>query len=711
MKYPSVFIIVVCYNEEENITTCLESLIHQSYPQTKYEIIVVDNNSTDRTPFLIKNFQQKFPQIKLFTNPVISIAKSRNIGLKNARYQLTAFIDADCKAPKDWLITLVTALTKLSPKVAAVGGANIAFKNISFFEKALALARTSFLVHHGSVQGKRFLAEAFVSHLPTVNVLYRKKPLIRAGGFDENYGNIAEDLELSERLRNLGYSFMFLPQSFVWHRLETNLLAFLRKVFCYGKGRIWFIRKHPKAFNVTFTFPVLFLIFFTILLISFFTRAELFYTLAPIFFIYLLFLSFTSLILSIRGKNISFFPSIFITFFTSHLVYGLGEAYGSLFWPKPKKLKVAIVTLYHCGNVGDAAIFESAVDILQNKLRLKNLAVLGGSPRGLFERKINLPINQIGKAKLTRQIFDPSHNSEDSFISNLFRFTLTLSNSNLLLFYGGYWLHNYTWYNLPLILSLTALARVLRKKVAFVAIGAGPIRKSWLTRSILNKADYISVRDSFSFKSLAQIGVKGAKLSVDPTFLLAPKRAVAKRNTRLVGLNIAAWFDIKNRWQFGKKDFSSEISRVANFIDKIISQLKVRVVLLPSMFPEDVEVMRRIIRQVERKEKVSLPFTTMPSVALTLTQISKLRTLVSMRLHPLIFAHLLAVPKIAIVYDQKVKSFMESIGEQKNAFSFKEINSQKLFSLLKTKLKKPAKKITKKEITPTSDLNFLIQNS
>src|SRR5690554_7504849 len=110
-----ISVIVPAHNEDKYISQCLESLSTQDYPKSLYEIIVVDNNSADKTSEIAANFNVKILQQS--TGPVGAV---RNAGASLAKGGLLAFIDADCVAPKDWLSIGTRAL--LASDSAAYGG-------------------------------------------------------------------------------------------------------------------------------------------------------------------------------------------------------------------------------------------------------------------------------------------------------------------------------------------------------------------------------------------------------------------------------------------------------------------------------------------------------------------------------------------------------------------------------------------------------------
>lgn len=115
-KLPFVSVIVPVFNDEKRIEICIKKLLNQTYPKDKYEIIIVDNNSTDNTPNIIK----KYPVKLLFERKIQSSYASRNKGLKEAKGEIIAFTDSDCQPKEDWLKNGIYSL--LQNNADMVGG-------------------------------------------------------------------------------------------------------------------------------------------------------------------------------------------------------------------------------------------------------------------------------------------------------------------------------------------------------------------------------------------------------------------------------------------------------------------------------------------------------------------------------------------------------------------------------------------------------------
>lgn len=112
----SVSVIVPARNEEKNLSSCLESLLNQSYPKDLYEIIVVDDESDDSTATIVKNFQQRNTNVILkstsgIETKLLSKVNALNCGLKEASNNIIFITDADCIAPFHWIEEIVSMFT------------------------------------------------------------------------------------------------------------------------------------------------------------------------------------------------------------------------------------------------------------------------------------------------------------------------------------------------------------------------------------------------------------------------------------------------------------------------------------------------------------------------------------------------------------------------------------------------------------------------
>ena len=313
-----VSVVVTCYNEENNIRECLSSLVNQTYAAGEYEVVVADGGSKDDTQRIVKEFERRHPNVRLVIEPKKGTAVGRNAGVKASRYDYVAFIDADCEAPADWLTILVKHYLEIfakDQKVVAVGGSNIPPKNASTFVRAIGVALDSYIGSFGSVQGRRFRAPRYVSSLSNLNVLYSKKRLAEVGYYDESLASEAEDADMNFRLYSSGHRFLFIPGSFVWHKMRPTPMTWLKNMFRYGKGRARLLKRYPQMWALSFVLPIVFILSIGSILF------------APLFKIFYL----PALYFQIIKKHTpTLVFHVMFVYLIQHFGYAAGEVYGLL---------------------------------------------------------------------------------------------------------------------------------------------------------------------------------------------------------------------------------------------------------------------------------------------------------------------------------------------------------------------------------------------
>ena len=179
MDHDFISIIVPAHNEERYLSQCLASLIDQDYPSEKYEIILVNNNSTDGTEKIAKSF--KVITFDQKTGPVGAV---RNAGAASAKGSILAFIDADCIAPKNWLSTGFSLIN--NGNTVCGGGYDLRPKPF-WLEKAWLLKTDQ--------PPKDLLGGC---------IIINKNHFFSIGGFDEKITS-GEDTKLTISLKKKGY--------------------------------------------------------------------------------------------------------------------------------------------------------------------------------------------------------------------------------------------------------------------------------------------------------------------------------------------------------------------------------------------------------------------------------------------------------------------------------------------------------------------------
>lgn len=182
-----ISVVITAYNEEVYLPQCLKALAAQDYPRENFEIIVVDNNSTDKTAAIARDFGARVIEEKR-QGYVFGL----NTGMHAAKGEIIAVTDADTVVSKDWLKSLANSFNEAGV-VAVTGGAN----NLSSIPAVNFLMTSFFTV---------FLRTVFAlgrPHLNGFNLAVRKEAFLKVGGLDLRF-KMAPDVDLGIRLAKIG---------------------------------------------------------------------------------------------------------------------------------------------------------------------------------------------------------------------------------------------------------------------------------------------------------------------------------------------------------------------------------------------------------------------------------------------------------------------------------------------------------------------------
>ena len=234
-RLPRVSVIVPVKDRAEELRRCLESLHRLAYPKNRLEILVVDDGSADHGPRAARSLGAR---VLSSGGSGLGPAAARNRGASAATGEILAFLDSDCLASERWLADLVEAFA--DPTVAAVGGRVDGLRTASALDRYEAGMSSLSLGGRGRSAGLG--SDTF--YLPSCNLLVRREAFLEVGGFREEL-HVGEDVDLSWRLRDRGFTIAYVPRGRVLHEHRNRVAPFLRRRFEYGTSEGILHALHP----------------------------------------------------------------------------------------------------------------------------------------------------------------------------------------------------------------------------------------------------------------------------------------------------------------------------------------------------------------------------------------------------------------------------------------------------------------------------------
>lgn len=241
LKLPKVSVIIVNYNGKKFLKDCFGSLYHSNYPQSKLEVIMVDNGSRDGS---INFVRKNFPKVKILRSEVNNYCRANNLGIIKAKGEYVALLNNDTRVDKDWLLELVKAI--IADRHIAAAGSKICFMdgriesrghvdlpNFYWKDRDKGLEDTA--------EGEKVEE---VNSLSNCAILYRKEALEDVGYLDEDFNMYMEDIDVCIRLKKKRWKLVYVPKSVVYHFHHGSTNSKDRPFFYTEKNRLLLIAKH-----------------------------------------------------------------------------------------------------------------------------------------------------------------------------------------------------------------------------------------------------------------------------------------------------------------------------------------------------------------------------------------------------------------------------------------------------------------------------------
>jgi GT2 family glycosyltransferase len=232
VEWPTISVVVCTHNGEPTLADTLEGVERIDYPA--YEVIVVDDGSTDNSAAIAETFEAR-----VISTDNHGLSAARNTGFRAANGEIVAYTDDDARPDPNWLTYL--AVEFMRSEHVAVGGPNIAPAGDGPIADCVANSPG------GPIHV--LLADRLAEHIPGCNMAVRKSALDAVDGFDPIYRAAGDDVDMCWRLQERGWTIGFAPGAMVWHHRRNSLRAYWRQQRGYGKAEALLERKWPEKYN------------------------------------------------------------------------------------------------------------------------------------------------------------------------------------------------------------------------------------------------------------------------------------------------------------------------------------------------------------------------------------------------------------------------------------------------------------------------------
>jgi len=227
----SVSVVIPAYNAAATIAECMEALNKQSLPRDEYEVIVVDDGSTDETAKIAADYGARVLK-QANSGP----AAARNRGIAAARGEIILFTDSDCAPAHDWIQEMIAPLA--DPHIAGVKGV-YRTRQRNLVARFIQIEYEDRYDHTASCK--------YVDFIDTYAAAYRRDALVASGGFNTYFRFASvEDQELSFRLAGMGYKMVFNPRAVVYHYHPQSWRRYAQRKYRIAYWKVAVLRLHPS---------------------------------------------------------------------------------------------------------------------------------------------------------------------------------------------------------------------------------------------------------------------------------------------------------------------------------------------------------------------------------------------------------------------------------------------------------------------------------
>ena len=304
---PMVSVIIPSRDEEKYIRKCLDSVVANDYPKSRLEILLVDGLSKDNTREIIKNYQNRYPFIKLLDNPKKFTPFAWNMGIKNAKGEIVILGGAHAFYSEDYISKCIRYLKEY--KADNVGGIiKTVPKTNTLIARAIALCLSSFFGAGGSYFRTGSKKTRWVDTV--FGGCYKKEVFEKIGLFNENLVR-SQDMEFNLRLKRAGGKILLASTIVTDYYPKDNLKDFFLHNIEDGIWAVLPLKFAKVPLRLRHYIPLFFVLSLP-LSIWLYVPVNLYFSAKTAF----------------KEKDIKYFFVMPLVFATRHFGYGLGSVWG-----------------------------------------------------------------------------------------------------------------------------------------------------------------------------------------------------------------------------------------------------------------------------------------------------------------------------------------------------------------------------------------------
>ena len=232
-KEPAVSVVICTYNRDKFIGEALNCLAKQTLPAEQFEVIVVDNKSTDNTAAITKKFIAEHPELNMryVLEPNKGLSFARNRGIEEAKAPIITYIDDDAEVIPGYLESIVDFM-QADKTIAGIGGKVIPKYSESEEPKWMSRYLDGMVgqIDYGP-NTKRF--DSSMKYPGGCNMTYTKEILQKAGGFNNKLTFRADDKYIFFQVTKYTDNIYYLPEAALYHNIDKDRLTFgnFKKLF------------------------------------------------------------------------------------------------------------------------------------------------------------------------------------------------------------------------------------------------------------------------------------------------------------------------------------------------------------------------------------------------------------------------------------------------------------------------------------------------